>query len=446
LTDTPIPMRKVYSVAWPLMTNALVFGSALIIDTIMVAPLGESSLAAMGLAIAIGALILGNIFALSKGSQILVAQAFGANDPIALKSSYWIGLLTMSAVAGIGILFIMIFGEVIISYFAQTEIVANLTIQYIKIFCFFVAARAVSQSIAIYFNGTGNTKIPLYANLAELPVNALLSYVLIYGIGIFPELGLAGAAIGSVVAGWLKAILLIIPMIIKYSHILTTPGWPNNSFIASYRNYLNLTIPIAATFISTTTSKSICLLMYAKLEINQYAAMTLVLPWINSFGMISSSWATAMGILTGQLLGNKSEREAVDIFVSKAWHIAMWLALLVSVIFYLISISMPFFYTSLKQETTSYMWSFLPILLFLPFTKTNNAVCGNILRAGGDSKFPMKVHMYSQWCLAVPLTALFILILELSVTWVFFLIFLEEFVKSTPFYLRVKKKLWMNKI
>lgn len=91
VTTTPT-MHEVLGLSWPLAMNALLLQAILIIDTVLVTPLGESSLAAMGLAASLAGLVSGVLFAFSTGTQLIVAQAVGAQNPVAIGSGFWSGL------------------------------------------------------------------------------------------------------------------------------------------------------------------------------------------------------------------------------------------------------------------------------------------------------------------------------------------------------------------
>ena len=67
-------LRKNGSLAWPLATNALLMQSMVIIDTLLVSPLGEISLAAMGIAGTIITFILGLQLALANGTQLIIGR------------------------------------------------------------------------------------------------------------------------------------------------------------------------------------------------------------------------------------------------------------------------------------------------------------------------------------------------------------------------------------
>ena len=198
MASSPPNSKSVFNLAWPIALNAVLLQCILIIDTVLVTPLGEESLAAMGLAASTGGIILGFLFAFSNSSQLLIAQAQGAENQLALKSGFWAGQAINWVVALIGISGILIVGDTVLSAIAPSEAMAQKSSDYLRIFTGVIVGVSITQNITALFNATGNSKLPFYSNLFELPINAGISYVLIYGLWRFPAMGLTGAAWGSV--------------------------------------------------------------------------------------------------------------------------------------------------------------------------------------------------------------------------------------------------------
>jgi Na+-driven multidrug efflux pump len=115
---------------------------------------------------------------------------------------------------------------------------------------------------------------------------------------------------------------------------------------------------------------------------------------------------------------------------------------LVSVCYLILGLASPWIYDDLEPETLSVLWLFLPTLLLLPFPKGSNAICGQTLRAAGDTLRVMNYFIIGQWLFKVPVTALFVLVLDVSVAWVFALFLLEEFVKFPLFHMRLWRGDW----
>jgi len=96
----PIPgTKKIFGLAWPIAMNAILLQFILVIDTVLVTPLGEESLAAMGIASSIAGIILGLLFAFSNGTQLITAQAFGARNAQAMNESFRSGRLINGVIA-----------------------------------------------------------------------------------------------------------------------------------------------------------------------------------------------------------------------------------------------------------------------------------------------------------------------------------------------------------
>ena len=87
---------------------------------------------------------------------------------------------------------------------------------------------------------------------------------------------------------------------------------------------------------------------------------------------------------------------------------------------------------------------FTTIIIVVIIISVGHAICGNVLRAAGDSKSSMKIHLGANWLFMVPATAVCVLILDLSAVWVFALFLAEELVKFLPFHRRIWSKEWLT--
>lgn len=130
---------------------------------------------------------------------------------------------------------------------------------------------------------------------------------------------------------------------------------------------------------------SVCAILYARLPVNAFAALTLVMPWVMLAGQAGMSWAQATGIVVAQLLGRSTDEQALDAFLGRAWRGAFVAAAAVAALYCAVILLSDHLYAELHEETRVALWSFLPILLLLPFPKGSNAICGNTLRAAGET-------------------------------------------------------------
>ena len=428
--------------AWPMGLRAAMMFSIVIIDLYLVSSLGEEAVASIGIATVLSGMVMGTTFAFANAMQIKVAQAYGTDNPLELKTAFYCGLIINSLIALMGIGLIALFGGPIIDGMAHSKAISDGAVGYLQVFLLVLVAEALSSAFTSHFNGCGQTRIAFYSFLISAPVNIVSSVVLIFGVYGFPELGLIGAAWGSFLGAALRLLYLCVVFYRSRRFFVGVAGWCHDRLSdATYRQYV-FSWPIAATFISMTFANQACMAIYSNLNVYQFAAMTLIMPWVRFAGQLSYTWTQATGILVAQLPGKSLSPDDLDEFLSRAWRGAFIAAAIVAVIYALIIFASSGIYSALSDETRLALFSFLPVLLLLPFPRVSNAICGNVLRASGDTRSSMNIHLAANWIFMVPVTALCVLVFNLSVTWVFALFLLEELVKFPFFHRRIWSKEW----
>lgn len=247
---------------------------------------------------------------------------------------------------------------------------------------------------------------------------------------------------GSAIAIFVQVGFLVYRGAVLDGHLRRVAGWRQATFFASLKRHIGFALPIAATFISATFAMHFCTLIYAGLELNEFAAMTLINPWIMTAGTIGMQWAIASGIIVAQLLGQKQSEETLDRFLASAWRGAFVAAAVVAVIYVAVCLSASYLYGDLSTETRKIVLGFLPLLILMPFPKGSNAICGNALRASGDTIYVMHIFLWAQWLFRVPATALAVLVFDLPAFWVLSILLMEEVIKLPAFHRRLFRGDW----
>ncbi|PJI84329.1 Na+-driven multidrug efflux pump [Yoonia maricola] len=434
--------REVFTLAWPMTLKAIFLHGTVVIDGLLLSSIGEGALAAMGLAAALGGIVLGVIFAFSHAMQIRTAQAFGGADPVFLKSVLASGLTISIGIGVVGASIILLWGGTLIAALAPSPAIAVQAQTYLSIFTIVILGEAIGQCIASFFNGCSRSKLPLYGYLLSVPINVSASIVLIHGYWGFPALGVAGAATGSAIAITVQTIFWSLLLLRTNGHLRHVLGWHRNSFVPTVQGHMRFALPIAATFVSATLAGHVCSLIYVNMSLNSFAAMTLIAPWNMLAGQIAMQWTQATGILVAQLLGKGTPEDVLDRFLSRAWNGAFVAAGIVATIFLVMCLSLDWIYPNLEADTRAILFGFLPILLIIQFPRATNAICGNTLRAAGDTVYVMHIFIWSQWAFRVPATALCILYFDLSAFWILSLFLWEEVIKFPAFHRRLWRGDW----
>lgn len=204
--------------AIPPMISMLIQSMYNIIDSIFIARLGEEALTALSLAFPLQNLSLAFSVGLGVAINALIAKSLGANDK---KQADYIcdhGIF-LSVIHSLLFVFIGIFlMKPFFLMFTNNTTVLNYAITYGSIVITFTFGSIIHITIEKMFQATGNMMIPMFLQAIGAIVNIILDPILIFGINGYLQLGVAGAAIATII-GQMTACILAIILFIKTSQL-----------------------------------------------------------------------------------------------------------------------------------------------------------------------------------------------------------------------------------
>jgi len=437
--SSPSYLRKNISLAWPLALNGLLMQSMLMIDTLLISPLGEVPLAALGIASAILAFMLGVQMALANGTQLILSRAVGSGNNNLLTKGFWAGLSINFSVALVFCLSMYLGAQSIVSALSDDVLLQQQTKGYLELAIYLVPSTAITQVLIALFNSRNKSKTPLKGYLIEMPINAVLSYFLIHGIEGFQGMGVEGAALGSLIAIVIRLLYLIFclrmdrTLDLEFNSGLST-------LIKSIRLHSVEIFPFAANITILQIGISIYQLLYSQLSLNAYAAIILIMPWLRGIGQFVASWAHASAISISQSIGSK-KLDDLSSNINKSIDVAVIVSIICAGLFVVLHFFLPSIYPDLEVETYLALSAIAPLYIFLPIVRGYNTVHGHILRALGKTTSVFKINFIGQWVISIPLCALLILHFEVSIFWAFAIQPFEEIVKALPFRMLARKSI-----
>ncbi len=193
--------------AWPIILGLLGHTVVGLVDNIMVGKLGTGPLAAVSLGNSFLFMGMSVILGFSTGITPLVAASDSTNNIKEGKSVLKNGLLL---VTGLGVLLTLIIFCIrpLLYHMKQTEEVVELAIPYLNIVALSLIPLAIFQALKQFADGLSQTKYSMWATIIANILNVILNYVLIYGIWILPEMGIVGAAWGTLISRVVMAIAM----------------------------------------------------------------------------------------------------------------------------------------------------------------------------------------------------------------------------------------------
>jgi len=207
LRRTGTPPTRPRPLSWPIIGAYLLQVAVGIADTKMVGVLGAVQLAAVGTANGVMFFFVSISFAVSMGVQILVAQYMGRGDAENTEQVIRQGLIAAVAIALLIVSpwGVMLSGWIMKLMGADGEMVAH-GAPYLQLMFGGMVFLVLSFVITGALQGAGDTITPLVILLVANLVNIGTNYLFIFGVGPFPEMGVAGAAVGTLISRVLSAV------------------------------------------------------------------------------------------------------------------------------------------------------------------------------------------------------------------------------------------------
>jgi len=177
-----------------------------LIDTAFVASLGAEPLAALGVGTSALSVFFWIFNFLGIGTQTEIAQAIGRDDKKQAAKMNSLALLIAFTLGVLVVLIVYPLTAVLAQAMGATGTLQTPAVSYMQIR--FLGTPAILLTMTAFggLRGLQDMRTPMWVATAVNALNILLDYVFIFGWAIFPEMGVAGAALASVIAQWLGAI------------------------------------------------------------------------------------------------------------------------------------------------------------------------------------------------------------------------------------------------
>lgn len=183
--------------AYPIILGMIGHTLVGIVDNIMVGKLGPTELAAVSLGNSFVFIAMSLGIGFSTAITPLVAEADGKKNIEEGRIAFHHGLY-LCTILGVVLFTLIYFCKPLIAYMGQPEEVVELAKPYLDIVGFSLIPLIMYQAYKQFADGLSETKYSMWATILSNVVNVVINYFLIYGIWIFPKLGIIGAAIGTI--------------------------------------------------------------------------------------------------------------------------------------------------------------------------------------------------------------------------------------------------------
>jgi MATE family multidrug resistance protein len=395
---------QVWKLAYPAILTMVSQTVMWTVDSAMVGHVGKTELAAVGL----GGILVFTLYAffigLTSAVNTFVAQSYGAGDYRKCGLYLWQGLYVSLAAAAV-IYAVRALSPQIVNLLRPDEPVRPLTLTYIQIRMLSAPFFLIYYTFSHFYRGIGDTVTPLKVLLVAHAVNVIGDYLLIFGNGPFPAMGVAGAAWATSLANVVAAVIfcgLATTRRMRKRYGAFDQKRPRAGELA---RLFRIGLPIAVHFFLDMGSFLVFSAYIGRmgtgaLAVNQIAIQILALSFMPCQG-----FAIAATTLMGQYIGAGHSRLAM-----KSAYASLGLGLLYAGFIAVLCLSIPEQLVRIFNSDAEVVRMGRTVLYWAALFQAFDAVqfiSDGALRGAGDTRVPMLIIVGAAWLLFLPLAYLF---------------------------------------
>ena len=353
-----------------------------------------------------------------------VAQYYGAKRYHRIGPALWQGVY-VSLLGGLVIVCAIPFAEPVFRLVGHSPLVQQDEVAYFQILCLGGGAYSASYALSGFFSGRGKTWPVLWVNAATTVVNLVLDYALIFGHWGFPELGIRGAGIATVVAGVFSLLMFFVLLCSGSNNdtFHTIKGWRLERDL--FVRLLRYGFPSGVQFFLEMAGFTAFVLLVGRLGIASLAATNIAFN-INTLAFMPMiGCGIAISVLVGQYLGgDKPDRAQLAVY--SGFHLTLVYMISIAAAYVLVPdvFVAPF---ALRADPAEFSEIYGYSIILLRFVAvysvfdTMNIIFCSAIKGAGDTRYVMLITvMLSVFLLIVPVyLAVVIFEFGLMVAWVF---------------------------
>lgn len=445
--------RMALAVAVPIMVQNGVTNFVSMLDNIMIGRVGTEQMS--GVAVANQLLFVFNVstFGMLSGAGIFGAQFYGSRNTKGLRDTFRFKIVSLLLFTLAGILLLFARGGDLISLYlhgnseiGSTEETLRYGVAYLRIMLIGLVPYAFAQIYASTLRETGETIAPMRAGVAAVVTNTVLNYILIFGKFGAPRLGVAGAALATVISRFAECGIIVVwthrrmerfPFIEGAYKSLRVPG-------ALVKKILTRGSPLMLNELLWSLGMATLAQCYSLYGLPVVAAQNISSTISNVCNVTWLAMGNALSIIVGQLLGAGKMEEARDTD-RKLIFFSVTSCLLISVILFLLAPVFPMIYRTAGEVRALAAQFIIVGACMMPFQAFLHAAYFT-LRSGGKTGITFFFDAGFVWTCSIPAAFLLSRYSGFPILVTYILCQSLDLLKCVVGFVLVRKGVWIHNI
>ena len=411
-------------------------------DAIMLGKLSQDAMSAVSLATQVTFVFNLFMFAFMAGENMFVAQYYGKGDYTGISQVFSLVTKICGCIAVVFLAGTLFFPEQLMRILTNEETLIVLGSEYLRVIGISYVFSGIAQTFLAIMKNCGAVNMSTLINGVMVILNIALNAVFIFGLSGFPEMGIKGAALATVLATvvqflWSVGYVLCRIRAVKFSL--------RSCEKKLFGRFWQKAVPLLINNLAWGIGFSMYSVIMGHLGTDAVAANGIANISKNLVVCFCLGLGNAGSIIVGNRLGADRLQEAKE-----AGGTLTRTAIIAGIVSGLVLIALSPFITKMVDLTPTargYLQKMLLICSYYIAGKSVNCMTiGGIFAAGGDSKFGMLCDSVTLWCITVPLGCICAFILKLPVMVVYFVLNLDEIIKLPVVYRHYKKYKWIKNL
>ena len=417
-------LKKIAVIAVPVALQNLLTTTGSMVDTMMIASLGQTEVGAVGLCAQFSSLMFAGYWGFVGGGMLFFSQYWGAKDDDGINRSYG---LTLTCMMAVGLFFgatAVCFPEAVMRLYTDKEPIRKIGAEYLRIAGLSYPLTVFSMAMAALLRCTGRVRIPLYGSIAGVAANIFLNWILIFGNLGAPAMGVRGAALATVLAQGVS-ILVVLSSARACRHPYLTAvrrhfRW-DRAFV---RVYLKKCFPIICNEVLIGVGNMVINVVLGRQPEEAIAALAVFRTLEGLVIGFFAGFSNASSVLVGTQVGAGN----LEVAYGRAWRLVYlcqgFIALLGGL---LIALHTPILsLMGMREESFRLAFGMLCIYAAAGIIRMGNWTQNDTFRAAGDATYGTVLEIVFMWAMLLPCVCLSGLVLRWPTLAVFALCYADE--------------------
>jgi len=437
-------LRRVAVIAVPVALQNLLTTTGSMVDTMMIASLGQTEVGAVGLCAQFSSLMFSGYWGFVGGGMLFFSQYWGAKDHRGIQRSYGLTLTCMMTVAFLFAAMAILFPEAVMHLYTDKPSIQAIGVEYLRIVGFAYPLMVLSMAMAALLRCTEQVRIPLYGSIASVFINVGLNWCLIFGHLGLPAMGVKGAALATVIAQAAGILVIVLLARLKKHPYLLAVKHHFHWDRALVSAYFRKCFPILMNEILIGVGNMVINVVLGRQPEEAIAAIAVFRTLEGLVIGFFAGFSNASSVLVGKEVGAGN----IETAYQRAWRLVyLCQGFICGICVLLVLLHSPILtLMGMKGESFRIAFGLLGIYAVAALIRMGNWTQNDTFRAAGDATYGTVLEIVFMWLMLIPCVWLTGMVFRLPTLIVFACCYVDEPIRYVLMQIHLFRGTWIRPV